>query len=482
MSISPEEAPVYIDGMWRESATDEQLPVNNPTTGERICSVPSASQEQVHMATTAARDAQSEWARRPAKERGDLLREVADVIEDSVSELAETLVAEQGKTLSVAEYEIAAAADIARYNAEWDRRIEGEVVPGSEPRQSISLLRKPYGVVSGIIPWNFPISVFVRKFAPALVTGNTVVIKPSELTPLTTLELLDRIDSEVDLPPGVLNLVTGGGAVGETLVADPEVDYVTMTGNVGTGKAIMRNAADDLTRVALELGGKAPAIVCADADIDTAVENIVASRTINAGQACTCVERVYVHTDIREAFQRRFVDEMADIEIGDPAADPDMGPQISDGERRKTRDSIEEAIDRGATVLTGGSTVSDPPTEGGHWVTPTVLADVDQDSDVVQQEVFGPVAPLIEVESVDEALAHANDSRYGLSSYLFTESYRTAMQIAEDLEFGETFVNGSGGAQQGHHIGWKESGLGGEDGKHGAMKYTQLKSVYHNFG
>ncbi|WP_311172153.1 aldehyde dehydrogenase [Halobellus ordinarius] len=473
--------PLYIDGDWMESGGSESIPVSDPTTGTEIRSVPSATESDVERATEAARNAQDDWERRPAKERGDLLREVADVIEAHAEQLAETLVAEQGKTSSVAEYEIRAGADIARYMSEWDRRIEGDVVPGSEPRQSISLLRKPYGVVAGIIPWNFPISVFVRKFAPALVTGNTTVLKPSEMTPLTTLELVDVVDREVDLPPGVLNVVTGGGAVGAGLVSDDEVDYVTMTGNVDTGKAIMRNAADDLTRVSLELGGKAPAIVCADADIELAVENIVASRTINAGQACTCVERVYVHSDVREEFEAQFVAAMDALEIGDPRDDLDMGPQVSAAEQEKTQEAIERAVEQGATVLTGGATVQDPPTDDGHWVQPTVLADVDQGMDVVSEEVFGPVAPIIEVDSVAQAVEYANDSHYGLSSYVFTESYRDAMQIAEDLDFGETFINGSGGAQQGHHIGWKESGLGGEDGKHGALKYTQIKSVYHNF-
>jgi len=482
MRTRRDQAPFYIDGEWHTAEGSESIPVHDPTTEEELVSVPAATDAEVRRATTAARAAQPDWQRRPAKERGDLVREIADVVEAHVDTLADTLVAEQGKTRSIAEYEIAASADIARYMSEWDRRIEGDVVPGSERRQSINLLRKPYGVVAGIVPWNFPVSVFVRKFAPAVVTGNTAVLKPSELTPLTTLELVDVIDREVDLPPGVLNVVSGGGAVGAGLVSDPDVDYVTMTGNVDTGKAIMRNAADDLTRVSLELGGKAPAIVTADADLETAVEHVVASRTINAGQVCTCVERVYVHEDVREAFEARFVEAMRDVEIGDPRDDPDMGPQVSAGELEKTNEAIRRAVEQGATVATGGVTVEDPPAETGYWTQPTVLTDVDQGMDVVHEEVFGPVAPVVAVESVDQAVEFANDSNYGLSSYVFTERYRDAMRIAEDLEFGETFVNGSGGAQQGHHIGWNESGMGGEDGKYGAMKYTQIKSVYHNFG
>ena len=475
------ETPLYVDGEWQQSESDEHIPVVNPTTEAEIAEVASATEEEVQRATAAAEDAQAAWERRPAKERGDLLREIATVIEANATDLAETLVAEQGKTREIAEYEIRAASDIAQYMSEWDRRIEGDVVPGSTSRQSINLLRKPYGVVAGIIPWNFPISVFVRKFAPALVTGNAVVVKPSELTPLTTIELLRKIDDAVDLPPGILNLVPGDGAVGAALVEDRAVDLVTMTGNVATGKAIMRAAADDLTRVSLELGGKAPAIVCADADIDTAIENIVASRTLNAGQVCTSVERIYVHTDVRSEFRDRFVDAMAALEVGDPQGDVDVGPQVSEGELQKTVDAVETAVSEGATVLTGGNTLSEGEFSSGYWIEPTVLGDVSQEMDVIQNEVFGPVAPIVPVESAAQAVEYANDSRYGLSSYVFTESYRDAMQISEDLDFGETFINGSGGAQQGHHIGWNQSGMGGEDGKYGALKYTQLKSVYHNF-
>jgi lactaldehyde dehydrogenase/glycolaldehyde dehydrogenase len=481
MSAETIEAPLYVGGEWHRSESDARLPVVDPTTEARLAAVPTVTGEEVRAATAAAREAQPDWERRPAKERGDLLRDLADLLEANVDALAATLVAEQGKTRSVAEYEIRAAADLARYNAEWDRRVEGDVVPGSERRQSITLLRKPYGVVAGVIPWNFPISVFVRKLAPALVTGNTVVLKPSELTPLATIELVELVDEALDFPPGTINLVTGDGSVGAALVEDPAVDLVTMTGNVDTGKAIARSAADDLTRVSLELGGKAPAIVCADADLDAAVDDVVASRTLNAGQVCTCVERVYVHADVREAFEQRLVAAMADVELGDPRTDSDMGPQVSADEREKTTDAIRRAVDEGARVATGGPEVADPPAETGYWVEPTVLTDVDQETDVVRREVFGPVLPVVEVDSVEQAVSYSNDSRYGLSSYLFTEDYRTAMRVAEDLQFGETFVNGTGGAQQGHHVGWKESGMGGEDGKHGMYKYTQLKSVYHNF-
>ena len=473
---------LYIRGQWRESAGDESIPVLNPTTEEELADVPDATDEEIDEALAAAQEAQYDWARRPAKERGDLLRAVADVMEEHVDELAESVVKEQGKPLTVAQGEITAAADLARYNAEWDRRIEGDIVPGDSRRESIHLLRRPHGVVAGIIPWNYPIAVFIRKFAPALVTGNTLVAKPSEETPLTTLQLVELIDENVDFPEGVFNLVTGGGEVGARLVSADEIDMISMTGNVETGKEIMRTAADDLTRVSLELGGKAPAIVWQDADIDAAVEDVLTARITNAGQVCTCAERVYVHSDVREEFEEKYVDAAGNIEIGDPMDNPDMGPQISARELEKTERAVTQAREEGGRILTGGKHPSEETFNQGYWYEPTVVTDVSQDMDIIQNEVFGPVTPIMEINSFEEAIEYANDSHYGLSAYFFTNDYRMAMRAAEDLAFGETYINRTlGESWQGHHIGWNQSGMGGEDGKYGVLKYTQLKTVYHNF-
>lgn len=471
----------YVNGSWRTDGA-EHLPVENPTTEAELATIPVAPTEVVDDALAAAAHAQNEWAEKPGIERANVLREIGAVVEDHIVELADLLVAEQGKPFSAAKGEVAATADLARYVAGWGRRIEGDIVPSDNRREQINLQRHPVGVVAGIVPWNYPISVFMRKILPALVAGNALVVKPSELTPLATVRLVQLFDEELDLSDGLLNLVLGDGSVGERLVTANGTDMVTMTGSIETGKAIMRAAADTLTPVSLELGGKAPAIVDASADLDAAVEDILTARVTNTGQVCTCAERVYVHEAVAETFTERYVAATRNLELGDPATDPDMGPQVSAQEREKTARAVETAIEDGAEVLVGGTQPTDEQFETGYWYEPTVLANVDQSMSVVQDEVFGPVTPIIRVASVEEAIEYANDSAYGLSSYVYTDDYRTAMRAAEELEYGETYLNRTlGEAWQGHHIGWKQSGLGGEDGKYGVLKYTQLKSVYHDY-
>lgn len=469
---------LYVDGEWRQAAGEDSIPVTNPATEETVADVRSASENDVMAAIDAADEAQREWAQTPARERGTLLRQISDLMVDRVDELAPLIVEEQGKPLELARGEVNDAADLVSYMAEWDRRIEGDILPGDARRESVHLVRRPHGVVAGIIPWNFPIAVFVRKLAPALVTGNTMVGKPSEQTPLATIRLVELIDEHVDLPDGVLNLVTGAGTVGEQLVTADAVDMVSMTGHVETGKAIMRQAADDLTTVSLELGGKAPAIVWNDADIDSAVEKVLAARTTNAGQVCTCAERVYVHSDVADEFVEKYVAAAADLELGNPMENPDMGPLVSASQLEKTENAVERARNEGGHVLVGG----DVPDRVGYWYEPTLVTDVTQESNIMREEVFGPVLPVLAVDDFETALQFANDSKYGLSSYVYTDDYQTAMRFAEDLEFGETYINRSiGELWQGHHIGWNESGMGGEDGKYGMLKYTQLKTVYHNY-
>ncbi|MFB6219275.1 MAG: aldehyde dehydrogenase [Halobacteriaceae archaeon] len=470
---------LYIDGEFHEGG-GEAIPVTNPTTEETIAEVPSATPEQADRALAAAGDAQREWARRPAVERGDALREMADVIEDHADELADLLIDEVGKPVDNASGEVAGQADRLRFVAGWDRRIEGEILPGDNPDESVHLLRKPYGVVAAITPWNYPLAVFVRKIAPALVTGNAVVGKPSEVTPLAVVRFVELVDEHVDIPDGVLNLVTGAGDVGERLVTADRTDMVTMTGHRETGKAIARAAADDLTEVSLELGGKAPAIVWKDADVDQAVEDVLTARITNTGQVCTCAERVYVHSDVAEEFTEQYVRAAESVEVGDPREGAEMGPHVSADELEKTERAVAGARDAGASVLTGG----DRPAglDRGYFYEPTVLSGVSQEMDVMREEVFGPVTPIMEIDSLEEAIAYANDSPYGLSSYVFTDDYEVAMRAAEEIAFGETYVNRTlGEALQGFHTGWKESGSGGEDGKHGVLKYTRLKTVYHNY-
>lgn len=478
MAYPDTEKPLYYDGSWHEASSDAEIDVRNPATEAVIDSVPVASEDDLQAALDAAEDARHEWERTPARERGEYLREMAQALRARSEEIGEIVIDEAGKIASAAHGEANRVADRLEYNAEWDRHIEGDIVQSDTRGQKIDLQRHPYGVVVGITPWNSPVSVFARKLAPALVAGNTVVMKPSSETPLSAMRVIEIIDEAVDLPPGVLNFVVGSGSY---LVSADEPDMVTMTGSTATGKAIMRSAADNLREVSLELGGKAPAIVWKDADINSAVEDILTARISNAGQVCTCAERIYLHSDIRDEFVDKYVAATEAVTVGSPRdSNVDMGPQINQTELEETASAVDDAVSQGATVLTGGGRPDH--LTSGYYYQPTVLDAVQQDMDVIQDEVFGPVSPIVEIETFDEAIEYANDSRYGLSSYVFTEDYEIAMEAARRIEFGEVFINRTlGEALQGHHIGWKESGMGGEDGKYGVLKYTQLKTVYHNW-
>lgn len=472
----------FTDGEWCD-ASGEAFDVLNPATEERLARIAAPDLSQVAETLAAAHGAQPAWRRLPAVVRGSYLRKIADVLEDHCEELAGLLVAEVGKPLAQARGEVGWAASYTRYMAEWDRRVEGEIVPSDEPNETIHLHRVPVGVVVAICSWNFPLAGFCRKLSPALLTGNAVVAKPSRITPLASLRAMQLIAEEAPLPAGVLSFVAGGTDVAEALVGSPLTNLITMTGSTDTGKRIMANAARNMTRVSLELGGKAPAIVWKDADLDAAVEALVAARHTNAGQVCTAAERFLVHVDVFDAFTRGYTDAVRHMKVGDPRLEStDVGPLVSSEHREKVEAIVADAVDRGAKVLTGGSRPSGSEFARGYWLAPTVLADVDSGMSVMSDEVFGPVTPIAGVRTLDEALAVANDSPYGLSAYLFTNDYRTALRVEQELEYGEIYVNRTlGEAMQAHHSGHRQSGTGGEDGKHGLLRYTQLRSVYHRY-
>jgi lactaldehyde dehydrogenase/glycolaldehyde dehydrogenase len=482
MVANSAEAGLYVDGSWR-AAGGRPHSVINPATESMIAEVPSATADDVGEAVAAARTAQVEWGRAPGGVRGELVRRIAEVIRANAGELARALTAEVGKPLVAAHGELEWAANYAEYMAGWDRRIEGEIVQSDNADETIHLLRVPVGVVAAITAWNFPIALFVRKVAPALVTGNAVVVKASEVTPLTTAMLVRMLDETVNPPRGVLNLLAGGGEVGQALVKSPGTNMVTFTGHRDTGKAVMADAAQNLTRVSLELGGKAPAIVWADADLERAVEAISTARHTNSGQVCTSAERVIAHSAVYEEFVERYAQKAASLRLGDPMEDVDLGPLVNESQYAKAAHAVDHAVADGATVATGGGRPRGEQFARGYWFEPTVLVDARRDMDVMREEVFGPVTPIARASSFEEAFGIANESRYGLSAFVFTSDYRTAMRAARDLDFGELYINRSHGEQvQAHHSGHKESGFGGEDGKHGVLRYTQLRSVYHHYG
>jgi lactaldehyde dehydrogenase/glycolaldehyde dehydrogenase len=459
------------------------IPVIDPSTEETIAEVPTASASVVGAALDSATGAQQAWAWLPAVERGLVVRAIADVMESHRPRLAELLMRETGKPLRKAYGEIDWAAGYLRYMAEWERRVEGEILPSDNRNESIHLVREPVGVVAAICAWNYPIALFARKVGPALVAGNSLVVKPSEVAPLATIELVRRIHEKLDIPDGVLNLVTGDGRVGAQLVADRRTNMVTFTGHRDTGKQIAGAAAQNLTRVSLELGGKAPAIVLADADLDLAVAAVVAARHENSGQVCTCAERVLVHASIAEAFTEQYVAAASQLRLGLPAEDLDMGPLVSSAQLSKNLAAVATARSEGATVFHGGGRPADKKFARGYWLEPTVITGVTSDMQIMREETFGPITPIVAFETVDEAMSVANSTRYGLAAYIFTRDYATAMRAVRDVAAGEIYVNRTlGEAYQGFHTGHRESGLGGEDGKLGILMYTEVKSIYHRYG
>ena len=467
----------FIDGRFA-AATGGTIEVHNPADGALVGVVPASTAGEVDAAVQAARRAQIGWEKRPAIERAGFLRQISAKLRTHRLELADIIVREQGKVRPLAQIEVDFTADYIDYMAEWARRLEGEVITSDRARETILLMRKPIGTVAGILPWNFPFFLIARKLAPALVTGNTIVIKPSEETPINAFVFAELV-AETDLPPGVVNVVGGRGAdTGQALVEHKGIDLVTFTGSVGTGSRIMQTAGRNLTRVNLELGGKAPAIVLASADLDLAAKAIYDSRVINTGQVCNCAERVYVERTVHDAFVDKLKTLMEGTRYGDPSVENDlhMGPLVN----RAGLDKVARAVDRaradGASVVTGGR-IADRPS--GHHYEPTLITGAKADHDIMRNEIFGPVLPVQAVDGIDEAIALSNDSDYGLTSSIFTNDLNAALQASRELKFGETYINREHfEAMQGYHAGRRKSGIGGADGKHGLHEFTETHVVY----
>ncbi|WP_286785220.1 MULTISPECIES: aldehyde dehydrogenase [Pseudomonas] len=466
----------YIDNAFIGS--EELIEVHNPANAELLARVPQATNVQVERAIAAARKAQKGWAAKPAIERAGYLRRIAQKVRDNAERLARVITQEQGKVPGLALVEVNFTADYLDYMAEWARRLEGEILTSDRAGENVFLFRKPLGVVAGILPWNFPFFLIARKMAPALITGNTIVIKPSEETPINCFEFA-RLVAETDLPAGVFNVVSGTGAgVGHALTSHPGVDLISFTGSVATGSRIMAAAAPNITKLNLELGGKAPAIVLADADLELAVKAITASRVINTGQVCNCAERVYVERKVADQFIDKLASAMAATKYGDPStdADLDMGPLVNQIGLDKVAQMVKTASSQGAQIVTGGA-VADLG-KGFHYQ-PTVLAGCKSDMEIMRKEIFGPVLPVQIVDDLDEAIALSNDCEYGLTSSIYTRSLGAAMKACAEIDFGETYINRENfEAMQGFHAGVRKSGIGGADGKHGLYEFTHTHVVY----
>lgn len=474
---APVQHPMYNDGQFVTWQGDAWIDVTNPATEALLSRIPDGTADDARRAIEAAEKAQPVWEALPAIERAGWLRKIAAGIRAKASEISALIVAEGGKIQQLAEVEVNFTADYIDYMAEWARRYEGEILQSDRPGENIFVFKRPLGVTTGILPWNFPFFLIARKLAPALITGNTIVIKPSEFTPNNAIAFAEIVH-EVGLPKGVFNLVLGRGeTVGQELAGNPKVAMVSMTGSVVAGEKIMAAAAKNITKVCLELGGKAPAIVLDDADLELAVKAIVDSRVINTGQVCNCAERVYVQKGIYDRFVNRLGEAMKAVQFGNPAERNDiaMGPLINAAALERVEAKVARAVEEGARVALGGKAV-----EGkGYFYPPTLLLDVRQDMSIMHEETFGPVLPVVAFDTLEEALAMANDSDYGLTSSVYTQNLNTAMKAIRGLKFGETYINRENfEAMQGFHAGWRKSGIGGADGRHGLEEYLQTQMVY----
>ncbi|KOF09177.1 aldehyde dehydrogenase [Planococcus glaciei] len=473
---------LYVNGKYIESTGTEWIDILNPATEEVISRIPKGTKEDVDKAVEAADQAQKAWELTPNIERGKIVRKLGDEIAKRRDTFIDLLQEEQGKDYELASGEVDLAIDYFHYMSEWARRIEGEIVPSDRPNENILIYKKPIGVVAGIIPWNFPVFILARKVATALVTGCTIVIKPSQQTPNTTMEFTKIVDAMEEIPAGVYNVVMGTGSeIGNALASHKKVQLITMTGSVQAGTKVMEAAAQNITKVNLELGGKAPAIVTQNADLDLAAEAITTSRLANGGQACTNAERVYVHESVAEALTEKLIRAFESKKLGNPRKDKDVevGPLISEDRLETVEEMVQEAVKEGATVATGGER---PDFGGGFFYKPTILTNVKHDSAIIRDEIFGPVLPVTTFKTLDEAIEKANDTVYGLSSSVYTNDLNEAMRVVNEMKFGETYVNRENfEAIQGYHAGMRQSGLGGADGKHGMEDFLATQVVYMQY-
>ncbi len=471
-------AEMFVGGEFVRTAC-ARFPVVNPATEEVLDTVPLGGPQEVDAAVRSAYEAFPGWSATPAARRGDLLLQAARHVEAHLEELSRTLTLEQGKPLREARLEIRRFVETLVHYGGLGRNLRGGYVPNLDEGAYGLVLKRPVGVVAAIVPWNFPTTLLGNKLGPALVAGNTVVAKPAETTPLTTLRIAQLLH-EAGLPAGVFNVVTGTGPeAGEALVCHPLVRKVAFTGSTQVGKRIMALAAEGVKRVTLELGGSDPMIVCDDADLDAAASAASVGRFFNCGQACVAVKRLYVFASVADAFVDKLLAKVRRLRVG-PGLEEGvhMGPLHTHRQRERIEQQVEDALASGARLLVGGRRPEDPRLQKGFFYEPTVLLDPHPDARVAQEEVFGPVLPVWRVRDLDEAIERANDSPYGLGSSIWTRSLQRASVAAERLEAGYTWVNSVNRIYDELPFGGtKQSGFGKEHGLEALDYYLETKSV-----
>ncbi len=468
---------MFINGEFITVSTQGTLSVINPATEELLGQVGRGTKRDVQFAVEAARNAFCDWRKTPAAERAALLHKVANDIRAHHDEIVRLLTQEEGKPIPESDEELWWSEETFDYYAELGRHDRGEVIPPGDPAQFNFVLKEPLGVVGCIVPWNYPLLLMTWKVAPALAAGNTVVIKPSKLTPLSTLRLAEVAFSH--LPKGVVNIVTGlGTEVGEPLVNHPDVSMIAFTGSLAIGQRIARLAGPKMKKLHLELGGKDPMVIASDVEIKMAVRGLAYAALLNTGQVCTSTERVYVHESIYPQLTEELADFISKLRLGNGLdASTDIGPMIRDHFREKVEMQLEEALGDGARIITGGSR----PTEfdRGFFLQPTLIVNVDHSMRIMQEETFGPVIPLMSYKSFDEAIDLANDSPYGLGASLMSNDARLVKRFYEDVKAGTIWINDPLTDNfAGPFGGMKMSGLGRELGQVGFDEFCQVKHVH----
>ena len=476
---------MYIDGSWVESSSNERFSSVNPYTGKEWASVPNAATADVDRAVQAARRTfdDGDWAFSPPAYRAGLLRRLGTLITERADELGRVQVLENGKLLRELGGQTKGLAGHCNFFAGLAETLSGHTVPSSVPNMFTYTVREPVGVVAAVTPWNSPLALFMWKFGPAVAAGCTMVVKPSEITPVSTL-VLARLVEEAGFPPGVLNVVTGAGAVGAALTGHPGVDRIAFTGSTAVGKQIAKTAADRLARVSLELGGKSPNIIFGDADLDNAVNGVLAGVFAATGQTCLAGSRVLIAEDVYDDVARRLVERTRTIKLGDPL-DPDteMGTVSCRAQYDKVLDYIEVGKQDGADVLLGGGVPDDPALADGFFIQPTIFGNVRNDMRIAREEVFGPVVCLIPFADEDEAVAIANDTPFGLAAGLWTNDVQRVHRMAKRLRAGTVWVNTYRKTSYAMPFGgYKQSGLGRENGLEAVHEYTETKSVWIDTG
>ncbi|MBB6420353.1 NAD-dependent succinate-semialdehyde dehydrogenase [Streptomyces sp. AK010] len=467
---------LFIGGGWHSAESGRTLSVDNPATGEELCRVADASPADGQRAVDAAVAAQAAWAATAPRVRSEILRRAYDIIIARTEDLALLMTLEMGKPLAEARAEVAYGAEFFRWFSEEAVRVDGGLMTAPDGRNRLLVTRRPVGPCLLITPWNFPLAMGTRKIGPAIAAGCTIVLKPAPQTPLTSLALA-AILKEAGLPDGVLNIITTTDAAGviEPLLRGGRIRKLSFTGSTGVGRLLLAQCADTVIRTSMELGGNAPLIVFDDADLDTAVEGTMVAKMRNMGESCCAANRIYVHSSLADEFARRLAARMAALTVGD-GTEPgtDVGPLIDVAGRSKAHDLVQDAVKRGATILTGGELPEGP----GCFYPPTVLTGIAPESQIIDTEIFGPVAAIRTFDTEDEAVTAANDTEFGLAAYLFTQNLDRALRVAERLESGMIGLNtGLVSNPAAPFGGIKQSGLGREGGTVGINEFLEYKYI-----